>query len=99
MSDMFFDFDPWQLDVDVESTKQLYTENDYSADKTVNTEFMESLSSEQRALFDSLGVDLMRAEVDKVIYDIQEEGEMPALKTSKISVDFLLKGKILALPL
>ncbi len=96
---MFFDFDPWQLDVDVESTKQLYTENDYSADKTVNTEFMESLSSEQRALFDSLGVDLMRAEVDKVIYDIQEEGEMPALKTSKISVDFLLKGKILALPL
>ena len=27
---MIFDFNPWQLDVDVELTKQLYKEVDYS---------------------------------------------------------------------
>lgn len=29
---MIFNFHPWQLDVDVESTKQLYSEIDYSID-------------------------------------------------------------------
>ena len=48
---MIFDFNPWQLDVDVELTKQLYKEVDYSTDKTANIEFIESLSSEQKMFF------------------------------------------------
>ena len=39
-----------------------------------------------------------QVEIDKTIYDIPEDGEMPALKTHKISVNFLIRGKILALP-
>lgn len=54
---MIFNFHPWQLDVDVDSTKQLYSKIDHSIDKTANTEFIESLSLEQQQLFDSLGVD------------------------------------------
>ena len=33
---MIFDFNPWQLDVDIDLTKQLYKEVDYSTDKTAN---------------------------------------------------------------
>ena len=33
---MIFDFNPWQLDVDIDLTKQLYKEVDYSTDKTYN---------------------------------------------------------------
>ena len=95
---MFFDFSPWQLDVEVDLTKQLYKEADYSTDKAANTKFMESLSSEQRLFFDSLGIDLTKAEVDETIYDIPEDEELPAHKLKRVLVNFLIRGKILALP-
>lgn len=53
---MIFDLNPWQLDVDIDSTKQLYKEADYSTNKTSNLEFIKSLSSEQQMFFYSLGV-------------------------------------------
>ena len=37
---MIFDFNPWQLNVDIDLTKQLYKEVDYSTDKTANMEFI-----------------------------------------------------------
>lgn len=95
---MIFHFHPWQLEIDVESTKQFYQETDYSMDKASNTEFIRSLSSEQQQFFHSLGVDLMKAEIDKTIYDIPKDAEMPELRIYKMSVNFLMKGKILALP-
>lgn len=45
---MIFDFNPWQLNVDIDLTKQLYKEVDYSTDKTANMEFIENLSLEQQ---------------------------------------------------
>lgn len=95
---MIFDFNPWQIDVDIELTKQLYKEVDYSIDKTTNVEFIESLSSEQKQFFYSLGVDLAKVEIDKTIYEIPEDEEMPASKINRMLVNFLIKGKILALP-
>lgn len=95
---MIFDFNPWQIDVDIELTKQLYKEVDYSIDKTTNVEFIESLSSEQQQFFYSLGVDLAKVEIDKTIYEIPEDEEMPASKINRMLVNFLIKGKILALP-
>ena len=62
---MIFDLNPWQLDVDIDLTKQLYKEADYSTNKTSNLEFIKSLSSEQQMFFYSLGVDLTKVEVDK----------------------------------
>lgn len=95
---MIFDFNPWQLDVDVDLTKQFYKEADYSTDKTVNLEFIKSLSSEQRMFFDSLGVDLTKADVVKIIYEIPEDEDTPASKIYRMFVNFLIRGKILALP-
>lgn len=95
---MIFDFNPWQIDVDIELTKQLYKEVDYSIDKTTNVEFIESLSSEQQQFFYSLGVDLAKVEIDKTIYEIPEDEEMSASKINRMLVNFLIKGKILALP-
>lgn len=95
---MIFNFNPWQLDADVDLTKQLYEEVDYSVDKTANIEFIESLSSEQQLFFNSLGIDLAKIEVDKVIYEIPKDEEIPASKIYRMSVNFLIRGKILALP-
>lgn len=53
---MIFNFNPWQLDADVDLTKQLYEEVDYSVDKTANIEFIKSLSSEQQLFFNSIMV-------------------------------------------
>lgn len=95
---MIFDFNPWQLDVDVDLTKQLYKEADYSTNKTSNLEFIKSLSSEQQMFFNSLGVDLSKVEVNKTIYEIPEDEKTPASKIYRMFVNFLIRGKILALP-
>lgn len=95
---MIFDCNPWQLDVDVELTKQMYKENDYSIDKTVNMEFIESLSTEQKMFFNSLGIDLAKVDVDKTIYEIPKDEEIPSSKIYRMFINFLIRGKILALP-
>ena len=95
---MIFNFNPWQLDVDVDSTKQLYKDADYSIDKMANAEFIDSLSSEQQLFFNSLGVDLTKVEIDKTIYDIPEDEETSASKICRVFVNYLIRGRILALP-
>ena len=57
---MFFECLPWQLEVDIESTKLLYKANDYSKNGDLNTEFMESLTQEQKDFFDAIGVDSVK---------------------------------------
>lgn len=71
-----YDFNPWQLYVNVDLTKQLYKEMDYSTDKKANAEFIEKLSSQQQQFVNSLGVDLTKVEIDKTIYEIQEDEEV-----------------------
>ncbi len=95
---MVFDFNPWQLDIDIDSTEKLYKEVDYSIDKKANMEFIESLSLKQHEFFNSLKVDLTKIEVDKTIYDIPEDEETPASKICRMFVNFLIRGRILALP-
>ena len=48
---MLFEFMPWQLDVDIESTKLFYESNDYSKDKALNQDFIDSLTKEQKYFF------------------------------------------------
>ena len=95
---MIFDFSPWQLDVDVDLTKQLYKEADYSTDKTANAEFIDNLLPDQQLFFNSLGVDLTKVEIDKATYEMPEGQELPASIINRLSVNFLMRGKILALP-
>lgn len=45
---MIFKFYPWTLDIDVETTKQLYLENGYSTDLSANTKFAGLLSEKQK---------------------------------------------------
>lgn len=95
---MIFEFLPWQIDIDIESTKVFYDTNDNSKNKVFNTEFVEGLTDEQKQFFYSIGVDLSKIEVDQVIYNLPEEGELPAIKIKRITVNFFIKGKFLALP-
>ena len=71
---MLFEFMPWQLDVDIESTKLFYESNDYSKDKALNQDFIDSLTKEQKYFFDSLGVDLLKIEIDEAVYDTRRWG-------------------------
>lgn len=41
---------------------------------------------------------MLKIEIDEAVYGIPEDGEMPSLKIKRLSVDFLMKGEILALP-
>ena len=52
----------------------------------------------RRWFFNSLGVDLSKVEVDKTIYEIPEDEKTPASKIYRMFVNFLIRGKILALP-
>lgn len=40
----------------------------------------------------------MKVDVDKTIYEIPEDEEIPASKIYRMTVNFLIRGKILALP-
>ena len=41
---------------------------------------------------------MTKIDVDKTIYDISEDEETPASKIHRMTVNFLIRGKILALP-
>lgn len=95
---MIFDFYPWRLEIDVESTKQLYKEVDYSINKIANDEFIKNLTTEQKNFFNSLGVDITKIEIDKKNYDIPEDEKLPAKKIYMMTINFLMRGTILGLP-
>ncbi len=96
----------WNVEYCNEDIKDVYhelfddalKEVDYSTDKTANMEFIENLSLEQQQFFNSLGVDLTKIDVDKTIYDIPKDEETPASKIYRMTVNFFIRGKILALP-
>ena len=91
-------FMPWELELDVDATKELYEMNNYATDQRANDEFISKLSADQKDFFESLGVSLEKIKVDKKIYDISADGEMPAVKMYSMTVDFLLCGKFLVVP-
>lgn len=95
---MIFDFYPWKLDVDIEATKQFYMENDSAKECEANVKFYENMSEKQKEFFASLGVDVTKIEVKEKTHDIPEEDGMEAVKLYVCSVNFLMCGKILALP-
>ena len=95
---MFFKFNPWELEIDVEATKKLYLEENYSKDDEANREFIDNLTAEQKKMFEKLGVNLAKVQVDKAIYDIPEEKDMPEFRAKKMTVNFLMRGHFLAVP-
>ena len=90
---MIFDFYPWTLDIDVEATKKLYVQNDFAEDRMVNEKFVNAFTKEQKAFFDSVGVDPMRVRAEEKVHDIPEDGEVYVR-----TFDFLMCGKFIALP-
>lgn len=89
---MIFEFSPWKIDVDIEKTKCLYAENDYSVDKEWNEIFVANLNVLQKDFFEMLGIDTMKIEVEK--HNFEENSEVPFM----LSVNFLFCGKFLTMP-
>lgn len=94
---MIFTFYPWKLDIDPEAAKELYLAEDDTVDKKVNERFIQSLNEEQRTFFDALGVDLTKVRAEEKRHDISDE-RADADTLIMTSVDFLMKGKLLAIP-
>ncbi len=93
---MIFDFYPWTLDIDVEATKRLYLENDYSIDDVANTNFIKHLSEKQKNFFVSVGVNPMKIRVEEMVY-IPNDNETIA-KNNRTLVDFMMCGQFVAIP-
>lgn len=95
---MIFKFYPWTLDIDVEATKQLYLENDYSTDFSANTKFAGQLSEKQKDFFKSMGVNPMKIKANETIYDIPGDNETAGKKVYRMLADFMVCGKFPAIP-
>ncbi len=94
---MVFDFYPWMLDIDVEATKRLYLENDYSIDDAANTKYMKRLSEKQKDFFVSVGVDPAKIRVEEMAYNIPDDNGR-IVKNGRALADFMMCGKFLAIP-
>lgn len=95
---MIFDFYPWKLEVDIDKTKELYIKNNYAIDKKTNEEFVNQLSDKQMDFFLSLGVNPMKIEIDKKVYDIPDEKDLTGGRIQRIAVNFIFCGKFLVIP-
>ena len=82
----------------MEATKELYIQNDFAENRTVNERFVNVFTKEQKAFFDSVGVDPMRARAEEKVYDIPDDEGVQGGKVYLRTFDFLMCGKFLALP-
>ncbi len=90
---MLFDFKPWKLDIDVDATRELYLNN-----KSINisNKVMSVLSENQKVFFESLGVDVIKTDIKKYIYEFPETEQPSTIISVKIS--FLMCGKFCEIP-
>ena len=95
---MVMNFYPWEMDIDVEATRQLYEENDYAEDKAFNRRLADTMTQQQKDFFSSLGVDIHKMRAEEKIHDIPEEDGMSGGKIAVQKIDFFLCGKFLAIP-
>ena len=57
---MIMNFHPWEIDVDVDATRQFYEENDCAEDRDINQKFYDKMSQAQKDFFASIGVDIQK---------------------------------------
>lgn len=95
---MIFDFSPWKLDVDVESTQQLYFNNNFSEDKMANARLYVDMSDEKKKFFNELGVDPLKMNFKEKTHVLPGANARNSGKIYMASVDFLVVGKLLSMP-
>ncbi|MBA4700299.1 MAG: hypothetical protein H2212_12775 [Ruminococcus sp.] len=93
---MVFDFEPWKLDIDIDSTKELYRNNECNRNINLTNKVMQLLSEEQRYFFKSLSIDISKVDIKENIYDFSEEN--PPEKTLSIRIRFMMCGRFFAIP-
>ena len=84
-------FYPWETDINVEATRQLYLSNDYAEDKRINEKICDGMSEKQKAFFRSLGVDIMKIRAEETVHPVPEEGTGGTVVRR---IDFLFCGTL-----
>ena len=95
---MIRNFYPWEIDIDVEATKQYYEKNDCAGDKEINKKFADKMSQDQKDFFSALGVDVHKIKAEERVHDIPDEEELSGGKVYVRTLDFLLCGRFLTIP-
>ena len=84
---------PWELELDVDATKELYERNNYATDQRANDEFISKLSAEQKDFFETLGVSLDKIKVDKKICCVENFLQcLPFRKNFTVRKKYLAKS-------
>ena len=91
-------FYPWKMELDTDATKRLYSRRSFAADPAANAALIAALTPGQREFFASLGVDPARIRADEKTYTIPADGGLPAVRLHRLTIDFLLCVKFLAIP-
>ncbi|WP_297133334.1 toxin-antitoxin system protein [Terrisporobacter sp.] len=95
---MLFNFYPWEIDIDIEATKDLYMKRNYAKDSQVNKNIFNTMSEKQKAFFASIGVDILKVKAQEKVYDIDDDDELSEGKIYSMSLDFLMCGSLLSIP-
>ena len=95
---MNFEFNPWKLDIDVDGTRNLYKDNDYSINKQWNKLLIDLLGDFEKDILEKAGIDLDRVPVKKIVWKLTEEDDGINQEVIKVSADFAIKGELLEIP-
>ncbi|MFA9378901.1 MAG: hypothetical protein ACERKZ_19460 [Lachnotalea sp.] len=93
---MIFDFEPWKLDIDVDTTREQYRNNECNRNINLTNKVMQLLSEDQKDFFASVSADISKADIKENIYNFPEEN--PPEKTLSIQIQFMMCGRFLAIP-
>ena len=74
-----------------------YILNDYSKRKEFNDEFIDSLNDKQLEFFSNLNIDLNKIEIDKKIYNIDDE-KGNHQRITRYLINFLIEGDFVKIP-
>ena len=95
---MIMNFHPWEIDVDVDATRQFYEENDCAEDRAINQKFYDKMSQAQKDFFASIGVNIQKIKAKERIHEILGEEDLPGGKVYIRTLDFLFCGRFLSIP-
>ena len=90
-------FYPWKMELDTDATKRLYSRRSFAADPAANAALIAALTPGQRVFRLSRRRSRPHPRGRKT-YTIPADGGLPAVRLHRLTIDFLLCGKFLAIP-
>ena len=96
---MIMNFHPWEIDVDVDATRQFYEENDCAEGQGYQPKvFMTKCLRLRKIFLHPSGVNIQKIKAKERIHEIPGEEDLPGGKVYIRTLDFLFCGRFLSIP-